>query len=73
MMPSFKTTMFIIQLIMKMKADFFHFHPDYFDKIMGMTNVREALSKHLGAQEIIDQFCTGLEDFGTIRESHLLY
>jgi uncharacterized protein YbbC (DUF1343 family) len=69
----FETTMFIIRLIMEMNADFFHFHPAYFDKIMGTAAVREEIEESREIREVIDRFRPDLDVFRNLRKSHLLY
>ncbi len=70
---SFETSMHIIQSIMKMYTEQFHFHPDYFDKIMGTAAVREAMEKNHNVPEIIDRFNADLDIFRIHRKPHLLY
>jgi uncharacterized protein YbbC (DUF1343 family) len=69
----FETSMHIIQSIMDNNTERFLFHPVYFDKIMGTRAVREGLEEHRDVSEIVKKFCSGLDDFSTLRKPHLLY
>ena len=69
----FETSMHIIQIIMEIYAEKFMFHPEYFDRIMGNVNVREALEANRPVSEIINRASSDLDDFRNMRRCHLLY
>ncbi len=70
---SWKSTLHIIQTIMRMYPEAFEFHPDYFDKIMGTGRVREALLQGIPADDIAAEFQTDIEEFSDRRKKYLLY
>jgi uncharacterized protein YbbC (DUF1343 family) len=51
----------------------FKFHPDYFDKVMGGSRVREALEKGTSVADILAGLEPGLEEFRALRRPYLLY
>jgi uncharacterized protein YbbC (DUF1343 family) len=69
----FETSMHIIQTVMGTHAEKFRFHPEYFDRIMGNANVREALKAVQPVSEIVHRASSDLDDFKAVRKSHLLY
>jgi len=63
----------IIKTIRDMYPDKFEFHKEYFDKIMGTSNVREALEKGVSIKEILESFKEGLTKFSDLRKPYFLY
>lgn len=69
----FLTVLWIIATIKQMYPDRFEFHPDYFDKIMGNSDVRLALEAGRSPAEIVGELESGLEEFARLRKPYLLY
>ncbi len=69
----FLTALWIISTIKNMYPDKFAFHSDYFDKIMGNSEIRLALESGQSPLEIIGQLETGLKEFDRLRQPYLLY
>jgi len=69
----FETALHIVRTIREMYPDKFAFHADYFDKVMGMAKVREALEKSLPIAEIMKDYEPGLQAFAQARKAYLLY
>ncbi len=67
------TSLHIIQTIMDMYPEKFQFYSDYFDRIMGNSWVREALSNNIPVDKIVARFEEGLENFSETRRPYLLY
>lgn len=63
----------VVRTLRDMYPAEFGFHPDYFDKVMGGSAVREALEKGAGVAEILAGLEPGLDGFRTLREPYLLY
>jgi len=70
---SFESSLHIIKTIMNMYPEYFGFHKEYFDKIMGTSKVREALEKGLDVKEIIISCSGELINFSELRKPYLLY
>ena len=68
-----ETTLHIIKTVRDMYPDKFHFHADYFDKIMGTAGVREALEKGAEVKSIVGGFREGITGFAKLRKPYLLY
>ncbi|MBC7363476.1 MAG: DUF1343 domain-containing protein [Candidatus Aminicenantes bacterium] len=69
----FLTTLWIIRTIMDLYPDKFSFYPDYFDKIMGNSEVRLALEAGISPPQIIQRLENGLLEFERLRKKYLLY
>lgn len=69
----FLTSLWIIRTIMDMYPGKFSFYPDYFDKIMGNSEVRLALQSGRLPSEIIRGLEPGLQEFEQLRKNYLLY
>ncbi|MBC7350034.1 MAG: DUF1343 domain-containing protein [Candidatus Aminicenantes bacterium] len=69
----FLTALWIMATIKQMYPDRFEFHPDYFDKIMGNSDVRLALEAGRSPEEIVRGLEPGLEEFARLRQPYLLY
>lgn len=67
------TSLHILQTIREMNPEKFVFYPDYFDRIMGNSWVREAFAKGVPVEEILSRFEEGLRDFARKRQAYLLY
>jgi len=70
---SFATSLFIIKTIMDLYPADFKFHPEYFDKIMGTSKIREAIEEGTDVNEIINSYKEDLNSFSKLREPYLLY
>jgi len=68
-----ETALHVLATIRGMYPDRFHFHEDYFDKIMGTSKVRETMLRGVPVAEIVRGFKAGLRDFEALRKSYLLY
>jgi len=68
-----ETTLHIMQLFMTMYPEKLRFYPEYFDRIMGTDEVREALNQQISVAEIVNGFQADLIRFAEFRKSHLLY
>ncbi len=69
----FLTTLWIIRTIIDLYPDKFSFYPDYFDKIMGNSEIRLALQAGVQPDEIVRQLQDGLREFENLRQKYLLY
>lgn len=69
----FRTTLWVISSIRRMYPDKFSFYPDYFDKIMGNSEVRRALESGRSPADIVRQLEPDLKDFAVLRQPYLLY
>lgn len=69
----FLTSLWIIQTVREMYPAQFEFHPDYFDKIMGNSEVRLALESGQSPEQIVNQLRAGLIEFERLRQKYLLY
>jgi len=69
----FLTTIWIIRTVMDSYPEQFKFYPDYFDKIMGNSEIRQALQNRRQASEIIKDLESGLQEFEGLRKNYLLY
>lgn len=69
----FLTTLWIIKTAREMYPDQFCFYPDYFDKIMGNSEVRAALQADRNPAEIIKELEPGLQQFEQLRKNYLIY
>lgn len=69
----FESSLYIIKTIMNLYPDFFQFHKEYFDKIMGTSKVREALEKSVNVKDIIRGYKDELNNFSELRKPYLLY
>ncbi len=69
----FECTLFIIKTIRDEYPQYFKFHEDYFDKIMGTDKIRTALSEGISVREIKDLYQKELSLFKEQRKRYLLY
>lgn len=69
----FLTTLWILRTVMDVYPDKFSFHPDYFDKIMGNSEIRLALQSGLSPEKIAGSLESGLKEFEQLRKPYLLY
>jgi len=69
----FKSSLYIIKTIKDCYPDYFEFHTEYFDKIMGTAKIRKAIEKGMEVKEIVKMFADDLEKFSELRKSYLLY
>jgi len=69
----FLTSLWIIKTIMDMYPDKFEFHVDYFDKIMGNSDIRLALESGQSPEKIVMELQPDLKEFDKLREKYLLY
>jgi uncharacterized protein YbbC (DUF1343 family) len=70
---SFATALHIIKTIRDAYPGRFEFHPDYFDKVMGTSRIREALEAGTPVQTIVEGLGPGLAAFAEMRKPYLLY
>jgi uncharacterized protein YbbC (DUF1343 family) len=69
----FECTLWIIKTIREEYPDHFRFHEEYFDKIMGTDQIRQALIKGTSIKKITDSYQKELASFKQKREKHLIY
>jgi uncharacterized protein YbbC (DUF1343 family) len=69
----FLTSLWIIKIIREMYPAQFEFHSDYFDKIMGNSDIRLALESGQRPDEIVNQLQAELNQFDRLRQKYLLY
>jgi uncharacterized protein YbbC (DUF1343 family) len=69
----FETMLNIIRTVMNIYHQFFRFHIEYFDKIMGTSKVREALEEDVDIKEIVKNYQDDLDYFSDQRSPYLLY
>ncbi len=69
----FLTSLWIIRTIMDLYPGQFSFYPDYFDKIMGNSEIRLALQAGQSPEDIVRGLEEGLKNFEKIRQPYLLY
>lgn len=65
-------TLFILKVV-KDRYPQFRFHADYFDKVMGTSQVRKALEDGMEVEEMVRRFDAGIEAFSKLRRQYLLY
>jgi len=68
-----RTALHIIAAIRELYPDWFDFHADYFDKVLGTASVREALLSGKPVDEIVAGFDRALAEFEVLRKPFLLY
>jgi uncharacterized protein YbbC (DUF1343 family) len=73
MFKPFETSLFIIKTIMDSYPDRFEFHERYFDRIMGMSKIREELMKGISIADIMKGYKKDLDGFAELRKKFLLY
>jgi len=69
----FETSLHVIKTVKDLYPDRLSFHRDYFDKMMGTAEVREALEQGREVRTIIDSLAEELNQFFEMRKSYLLY
>lgn len=67
------TTLTILSVVKKLYGDKLEFHATYFDKVMGTSNVREAIEQGKPIKDVIDKFQFDLANFEKLRKPFLLY
>lgn len=67
------TTLAILAAVKKIYGDKLEFHADYFDKVAGVSAVREEIEKTTASGKIAGGFKSGLENFSGLRAPFLLY
>jgi uncharacterized protein YbbC (DUF1343 family) len=70
---SFLTTLHIIRTVREMYPHQFEFHPEYFDKIVGSSSIRQAIEKDVEIYEIVRNYSPKVEEFGKFKKKYLLY
>jgi uncharacterized protein YbbC (DUF1343 family) len=69
----FETTLYIIKTILEMYPDKIKFHDEYFDKIMGNSEIRKMLIKGESIEKIVGSYKEELEKFNEVRKEFLIY
>lgn len=69
----FETTLHIIKVISEMSHEKFKFHDEYFDKIMGNSEIRKMLLKGESIEKIVKFYQEELKKFNELRKEFLLY
>jgi uncharacterized protein YbbC (DUF1343 family) len=69
----FETTLYIIKTILEMYPDKIKFHDEYFDKIMGNSEIRKMLIKGESIEKIVGSYKEELEKFNELRKEFLIY
>ncbi|MDD8019739.1 MAG: DUF1343 domain-containing protein [Acidobacteriota bacterium] len=69
----FLTSLWIIRTVREMYPDKFKFHPEYFDKIMGNSDIRLALESGESPEIITGHLEAELKAFDDLRQKYLLY
>ncbi|MFO7980504.1 MAG: DUF1343 domain-containing protein [Candidatus Aminicenantes bacterium] len=69
----FECTLWIIKTIREEYPEHFRFHEEYFDKIMGTDQIRQALIKGTSIKKITDSYQKELVSFKQKREKYLIY
>ncbi|HZX09478.1 MAG TPA: DUF1343 domain-containing protein [Acidobacteriota bacterium] len=69
----FECTLWIVKTIREEYPEHFRFHEEYFDKIMGTDQIRQALIKGTSIKKITDSYQKELVSFKRKREKYLLY
>ncbi len=67
------TSLYVIKTIRDVYPGNFLFHPEYFDRIMGNSTVREAIERNASVDDILASFEDGLKNFAADRKPYLLY
>mgnify|MGYP000651634150 CR=1 FL=1 len=70
---SIPTTIAILQTLQKLHGDKLKLHDRYFDKVLGNSEVREALLRGEPWERIVAGWAAGLREFAALREPYLLY
>jgi len=70
---SVATTLSILSGIKREYGDQLELHADYFDKAIGVSDVREALERGEAVDKIVAGFKPGLDEFARLRAPYLLY
>ncbi|MGQ9617684.1 MAG: exo-beta-N-acetylmuramidase NamZ family protein [Candidatus Aminicenantia bacterium] len=69
----FETTLHIIKVIKEMYPENFEFHDEYFDKIVGNSEIRRMLLKGESIEKIVKSYQNELDEFKEMRKEFLLY
>ncbi len=69
----FETTLHIIKTILEMYPDKLKFHEEYFDKIMGNSDIRKLLLKGETVEKIVQSYQKELEEFNEMKKEFLIY
>lgn len=67
------TTLHILRTIRTMYPEKFAFYPDYFDRLIGNSWVRQELERNASVEAILARFEADLDDFASLRQPFLLY
>lgn len=70
---SITVTLALLETIRRLYGAKLELHPDYYDKVMGTSLVREAFERGEGFAQIVARWETGLAEFGRLRAEFLLY
>jgi uncharacterized protein YbbC (DUF1343 family) len=68
-----ETGLTVIATVRALYPDDFQFHPDYFDKVLGTSRVREGLEAGRPVPEIVAGWKAALDKFRALRAPYLLY
>ena len=63
----------VLETVKSLYGSKLELHADYFDKVMGTSNVREAFLRGVPYKEIVAGWDKGLEEFAAMRGEFLLY
>lgn len=69
----FETTLHIIKTVLKMYPEKFEFYNDYFDRIMGNSEIRKMLLNGKSVEEIVKSYEEELKKFNEMRKNFLIY
>ncbi len=69
----FETTLYIIKTIMEMYPDKFKFYEEYFDRIMGNSDIRRMILKGESIEKIVSSYKEELSKFKEMRKEFLIY
>jgi uncharacterized protein YbbC (DUF1343 family) len=67
------STLAIVETVKRLYGGKFQLHGSYFDKVMGTSEVREAIERGEATTKIVAGFEAGLAEFARQREAFLLY
>lgn len=67
------TTLAVLRVIRDRWGGKLELHADYFDKVMGTSNVREAFERGEATTSIVESWRAPLQEFARMREEFLLY
>ncbi len=70
---SVTTTLAILEVVRRLYGTQLELHPDYYDKVMGTSTVRQAFERDVPFAHIVAGFEDGLAEFEKLRAPFLLY